>query len=104
MASLAQTPGDSEGQGCLECCSLWGCKESDTTERLNNSSRITDPGKELIGLGLGQLLMPGHVATLKKVVILIATMWMVGKGQFSQSSGGDVTGSATSSLMQAMWC
>ena len=28
----AQTPGDSEGQGSLACCSPWGCKESDTTE------------------------------------------------------------------------
>ena len=26
-----QTPGDSEGQRSLVCCSLWGCKESDTT-------------------------------------------------------------------------
>ena len=26
-----QTPGDSEGQGSLECCSPWGCKELDTT-------------------------------------------------------------------------
>ena len=31
-----QTPGDSEGQGSLVCCSPWGCKESATTERLNN--------------------------------------------------------------------
>ena len=31
-----QTPGDSEGQGILVCCSLWGCKESDMTEQLNN--------------------------------------------------------------------
>ena len=30
-----QTPGDSEGQGSLVCCSLWGHKESDMTERLN---------------------------------------------------------------------
>ena len=30
-----QTPGDCEGQGSLACCSPWGCKESDTTERLN---------------------------------------------------------------------
>ena len=28
---------DSEGQGSLECCSPWGCKESDTTEWLNNN-------------------------------------------------------------------
>ena len=32
----AQAPGDSEGQGSLACCSPWGRKESDTTERLNN--------------------------------------------------------------------
>ena len=24
-----------EGQGGLACCSPWGCKESDMTERLN---------------------------------------------------------------------
>ena len=30
-----QTPGDSEGQGGLVCCSLWGHKESDMTEQLN---------------------------------------------------------------------
>ena len=33
-----QAPEDGEGQGSLVCCSLWGCKESVTTERLNNSS------------------------------------------------------------------
>ena len=35
---LEQTPGDSEGQGSLVCCSPWGHKEWDTTERLNNST------------------------------------------------------------------
>ena len=30
-----QAPGDSDGQGRLACCSLWGHKESDTTEWLN---------------------------------------------------------------------
>ena len=30
-----QTPGVGDAQGSLECCSPWGCKESDTTERLN---------------------------------------------------------------------
>ena len=33
---LEQTPGDSEGQGSLACCSLQGHKESDRTGRLNN--------------------------------------------------------------------
>ena len=32
---LEQAPGVGDGQGSLECCSPWGCKESDTTERLN---------------------------------------------------------------------
>ena len=31
-----QTLGDSEGQGSLAYCSPWGCKESKTTEQLNN--------------------------------------------------------------------
>ena len=31
-----QTVGDSEGQGSVACCSPWGFKESETTERLNN--------------------------------------------------------------------
>ena len=33
-----QTPGNSEGQGSLVCCSPWGHKESDTTEQLNNTN------------------------------------------------------------------
>ena len=32
-----QAPGDGEGQGSLACCSPLGCKESDTTEQLNNN-------------------------------------------------------------------
>ena len=35
---FAQTPGEGEGQGSLVFCSLWGCKESGMTERLNNSN------------------------------------------------------------------
>ena len=30
-----QAPRVGDGQGGLACCSPWGCKESDTTERLN---------------------------------------------------------------------
>ena len=33
-----QAPGDGEGQGSLECCSPWGRKECDMTERLNNNN------------------------------------------------------------------
>ena len=32
-----QTPGDSEAQRSLACCSPWGHKESDTTEQLNGN-------------------------------------------------------------------
>ena len=35
---LGQTPGDSEEQGSLTCYSPWGCKESNTTWRLNNNN------------------------------------------------------------------
>ena len=38
MASL--NGHDNEGQGNLECCSLWGHKESDTTWGLNNSKTM----------------------------------------------------------------
>ena len=29
---LGQTPADGEGQGSLECCSPWVCKESDMND------------------------------------------------------------------------
>ena len=32
---LEQAPGACDAQGSLMCCSLWGLKESDTTEKLN---------------------------------------------------------------------
>ena len=34
-----QTPEDGAGVGSLACCSPWGCKESDTTEWLNNNNK-----------------------------------------------------------------
>ena len=36
-----QTPGDSEGQGSLACCSPWGHKESAMTEQLNDNQRVS---------------------------------------------------------------
>ena len=43
-----QALGDSGGQGSLACCSPWGCKESDTTQELNNNERMNvDGGGEL---------------------------------------------------------
>ena len=40
-----QAPGVGDGQGSLACCSPWGCKEWDTTERLNwlsHQGNLTD--------------------------------------------------------------
>ena len=34
---LGKSPGDSEGQGSLVCCSPQGLKELDMTEQLNNN-------------------------------------------------------------------
>ena len=34
-----QAPGDGEGQGGLACCSPWGLKELNTTERVNNNKK-----------------------------------------------------------------
>ena len=34
-----QTPGDSEGQESLVCCSTWDCKQSGKTRWLNNNNR-----------------------------------------------------------------
>ena len=36
MDMKQQTLGDSEGQGCLVCCSPWGRKDMDLTWGLNN--------------------------------------------------------------------
>ena len=38
-----QTPRDGEGQGSLACYSPWGCKESETTERLNSNNECLKP-------------------------------------------------------------
>ena len=35
---FGQSLGDKEGQGNLSCCSPWGHKELDMTERLNNNN------------------------------------------------------------------
>ena len=37
------TPGDGEAQGSLARCGPWGCKESDSTEQLNNHLVETGP-------------------------------------------------------------
>ena len=40
---FGQTPGDGEGQRGRVCCSPWGHKELDVTERLNSNKPPTAP-------------------------------------------------------------
>ena len=44
-----QSLGDDEGQGSLVCCSPWGHKESNTTERLNNKKMYFNREIKLLG-------------------------------------------------------
>ena len=41
-----QTPGDSEGQGSLECCSPWSCKESDFDRESERQTLLSVMQKE----------------------------------------------------------
>ena len=50
-----QAPGDSVGQGSLECCSPWGHKESDTTERLNNNNMQLNIKKKKLNLNFKKI-------------------------------------------------
>ena len=42
-----QTPGGSEGQETLVCCSPWGRRESDTTEQLKTGRLAQDPHPDI---------------------------------------------------------
>ena len=42
--AIEQAPRDGERQGGLVCCSLWGHKESDMTEQLNNNNKTFGQG------------------------------------------------------------
>ena len=39
-----QAPGDGDGQGSLACCSLWSCKELDTSQQLNDNDNNKTTG------------------------------------------------------------
>ena len=48
--AFEQTPGDSEGQKSLACCSSWGHQESDMTKWMNNNKSIYNFVTEPTGL------------------------------------------------------
>ena len=49
---LVQAPWVGDGQGSLVCCRPWGCKQSDTTERLNWTESITSTKRNLTHFSL----------------------------------------------------
>ena len=66
-----QTLGDGEGQGSLACCSPWGCKESDTTERLNNTTTVFVRQNTELKIGKAALLflMPPSPLTIQREIV-----------------------------------
>ena len=84
-----QAPGVGEGQGSLVCCSLWGGKESDTTEWLNDNDRIgksIQPESRLIlayyscpGVGWGrgswEWLWMGMGLPFEVMIIFLNILW-----------------------------
>ena len=55
------TPGVGDGQGGLACCDSWGCKELDTTERLNWTEQDKCGGKETYPRRLQWIMNPGSL-------------------------------------------
>ena len=56
------TPGVGDGQGGLACCGSWGCKESDTTERLSELNCIYFHAALSIHVTLSFLSLPLSVS------------------------------------------
>ena len=50
---IKQAPEVGEGQGSLECCSPWGHKESDTTERLNKTEQLKTKAAKVYSIAQG---------------------------------------------------
>ena len=67
------TPGVGDGQGGLTCCSSWGHKESDRTERLNwtELNWLHLPVSEDLECGLTVLLLTLRTVLLVFVCILV---------------------------------
>ena len=49
VMSTEQAPGVGDGQGSLACCSPWGCKTLDMTERLNWTELINEYSLLVLG-------------------------------------------------------
>ena len=63
-----QAPRVGQGHGSLACCSLWGRKESDTTEWLNWS-------EFLLRLGICESVVFGWMALSEMVTLSLSSLW-----------------------------
>ena len=72
-----QAPGVGDGQGSLACCSPWGCRELDTTERLNWTEAKAANGQI-------QILKRAYPLSLRKSLRFISIL-----GGIIGSQGGD---------------
>ena len=61
-----QALGVGDGQGNLECCSPWGCKESDTTEQLNRTEleKAMAPHSSTLALKIPWTEEPGRLQSM----------------------------------------
>ena len=67
-----QAPGDGEQQGSLACCSPWGFKTSDMTEKLNNDNRNDKLYIDIIKiLVLSKLIYRLNAISIKIVQIVL---------------------------------
>ena len=90
-----QAPGVGDGQGNRECCSPWGCKESDTTEQLNRT--------ELIGLE-EYLARQSSYCTLEEEIenkIKAPSFWAGEQGEVVRNQAGMVPWGTLSTHDQA---
>ena len=69
------TPEVGDGQGGLVCCNSWGCKKSDTTERLNWTELERETGRFYIIWALKSLWMVTAASKLKHTCSLEEKLW-----------------------------
>ena len=78
------TTGVGDGQGGLGCCSSWGHKESDTTERLNWTKLI--PMTALLGASLAAQMVKNPPAMKETLIRFLGWKDSLEKGMAAHSS------------------
>ena len=69
--------GDGEGQRNLECCSLWGYEESDTSWWLNNSNNMSQSHQPYLALIILLYILRGLKVLLLLNVLLLITLQVI---------------------------